>query len=432
MPAVFSPSAALASNDPFFGQQWGLAKIQAESAWGTTRGDGITVAVLDTGVAFDHEDLAGQSAGSFTCLAADPCQAAPTGDDGGHGSWVAGIVAGNTGNSTGIAAVAPGARILSVKVLGADGTGDLADVIRGVRFAADNGARIINLSLGPEVGLVCNLLPLLCGDPAAEKAQFQDALNHAASKGAIVVAAAGNDGVASFYEGMQNVVVVGATNPTDQVATYSNGAEIYAPGGAKVGSKCTAADCIVTTNNVNGQYIAVQGTSFAAPHVAGIAAQLYAIGYSGTTAISRIISTADTVGSIRRVNAARAVGAPPPSASGGGSTGGTGSGGGQTQTSSPPPSPTASQTPRQTAPKQKAQAAPPPPPPTEEPAAPPPSETQPPPPSPLPVASPPAVGLTAPSADWSGRMPFVVAGALLAATAAANGGILLVRRLRRG
>jgi len=290
-------------------QQWGLAKIQAEEAWAASRGNGVRVAVIDTGVDFGHQELAGKSEGSFNCIkdapVENPCDPTPDSDDNGHGTEVSGIIAAAEGNSVGIAGVAPGARIMSVKALDGNGSGDLSNVLRGIYFSADKGARVINLSLGPEVNLINDLLGLLLGG-ADPKKQFQQAFDYAASKGALVVAAAGNSGTSSFFSGLQNVFVAGATGPGDEVASYSSsGAEIFAPGGNANGP-CSPADCILTASP--GGYKAVQGTSFAAPHVAGVAALLVAQGLSSSDARSRMVQTSDPIPGGSRLNAFKAVG----------------------------------------------------------------------------------------------------------------------------
>ncbi|HEY8200399.1 MAG TPA: S8 family serine peptidase [Actinomycetota bacterium] len=296
---------ALASSDPLEPQQWGLKKIQSEASWGRSTGAGVIVAVVDTGVNFAHEDLQGASAGSFTCVGGKCVPGA--GDDNGHGTWVAGIIAARANNGKGIAGVAPESKILSVKALDRDGVGDLNDVASSIRFAADHGAKVINLSLGSDLPLpiVFNMLQSLSGgqDP------FQTAIDDATSKGAAVVAAAGNGALASGFAGMHNLMLVGATGPNDHITGYSAsllGVTLHAPGGEAVSGPCDATSCILTTDK-DGAYRAVQGTSFAAPHVSGVIAQLLALGYSPSGAENRLVTTADLGGGFRRLNAAAAV-----------------------------------------------------------------------------------------------------------------------------
>jgi subtilisin family serine protease len=296
---------AFASSDPLQPQQWGLQKIRSEASWGRSTGPGVVVAVVDTGVDFAHEDLQGASAGSFTCVGGK-CVAGGD-DDNGHGTWVAGIIAARANNGKGIAGVAPASKILSIKALDRDGIGDLNDVASSIQFAADHGAKVINLSLGSDLPLpiVFNMLQSLSGgqDP------FQAAVDEATSKGAAVVAAAGNGALASGFAGMRNLLLVGATGPNDHITSYSSsllGVRIHAPGGEAASGRCDPSTCILTTDK-DGAYRAVEGTSFAAPHVSGVIAQLLALGYSPSGAENRLVTSADLGGGFPRLNAAAAV-----------------------------------------------------------------------------------------------------------------------------
>jgi subtilisin family serine protease len=298
---------ALASNDPLASQQWALAKIHAEESWGRSTGEGVTVAVIDTGVNFAHEDLQGASAGSFTCI--DTCVEGGQ-DDFGHGTWVAGIIAARANNGKGIAGVAPKAKILSIKTLDKEGVGTIDDVARAVLFATEHGAKVINLSLGSDLptSAVLGLVTGLLGgeDP------LQKAINFAAGQGAAVIAAAGNNGLASGFVGIRNLTLVGATGPNDEIAGYSSsliGVTLHAPGGDASG-ECDPSRCILTTD-MKGEYKSVQGTSFAAPHVSGVVAQLISRGYSPLGATARLLTSSDLTGNIHRLNAAKALdGAP--------------------------------------------------------------------------------------------------------------------------
>jgi subtilisin family serine protease len=291
---------AWSASDPSRSKQWGLSRIHADTAWATTKGAGVTIAVVDTGIDLNHPDLQSKIAGHYTCIGGS-CTSGGN-DDNGHGSHVAGIAAAATGNGVGIAGVAPSAKLMAVKVLKSDGSGKCSDIAVGIRFAADHGARVINLSLGPELGL----LDLLLGNGCIDT--LESAAAYAYNKGDVVVIAAGNDGLGSLYSSSA-LEVVGATGPHDEVASYSNtGADVYAPGGDASGS-CSASSCIYSTW-ING-YQVEQGTSMATPHVAGVAALLLSQGYSNTQAVKRINSTADSVNGILRLNAARAVGPPP-------------------------------------------------------------------------------------------------------------------------
>ena len=133
----------VATPDPGRSQQWGLDALGASAAWTVTRGAGVIVAVVDTGVA-PAPDLAGRLLAGWNVIAGSDAAA----DDNGHGTHVAGTIAEVEGNGVAEAGVAPEASILPVKVLAADGTGSDADVAAGIVWAADHGARVVNLSLG--------------------------------------------------------------------------------------------------------------------------------------------------------------------------------------------------------------------------------------------------------------------------------------------
>ena len=294
--AVLCVTAAVpawAASDPYRSRQWGLSKIRADRAWSTSKGAGVTIAIVDSGIDLTHPDLKNKIVSHYSCIGGT-CKSGGD-DDNGHGSHVAGIAAASTSNGLGIAGVAPSAKLMAVKVLGADGTGACGDVDAGIRWAADRGADVINLSLNPGVfGL-----DIFCG--------LQSAAEYAWGKGSVVVVAAGNDGLVNLYRS-DSLIVVGATGPQDQPAAYSNaGADIYAPGGDRGSGSCTNANCVYSTWK-DGKYATSQGTSMAAPHVSGITALLLSRGVSKAQILPRLKTTADHVGGILRVNAARAVG----------------------------------------------------------------------------------------------------------------------------
>lgn len=334
------------TNDPCAGRQWGIVNVQAPAAWAVTRGTGVTVAVVDTGADFGHPDLKANlvsKAGSnmlkntaYVCPFQRAGRKARTSsavaqDDSGHGSHVSGTIAAVTGNGLGVAGVAPAAKVLPVKVLDSHGSGDDADVARGICFAADNGAKIVNLSLGFDpVGSV--IVEGLGNDT-------DNAIDYAYSKGVAVIIAAGNESfpACDFPASLTKALCVGAVDRRDQHAYYSNfGANIgvVAPGG--LGSVFCEDDedvwsAILPTSQYdcdsNG-YETLAGTSMATPHVSAVAALVAAaFGASATPSFiyDRLKSTADDLGSpgpdpvygYGRVNASRAV-------SGGGSGGGTG------------------------------------------------------------------------------------------------------------
>jgi serine protease len=184
--ALFTP------NDPKFGEQWHMSRVGAERAWEYTCGRGVTVAVIDTGVAcFDKAPFM-----RGTDLVATPC--APgynfvdknelAADDHGHGTHVAGTIAQSTNNAFGASGVAHCATLMPVKVLSRQGWGTSADVAEGIRFAADHGAHVINMSLGSP----------------QKSAVIERAIRYAIDKGVIVVAAAGNTGRGSLRAALKS------------------------------------------------------------------------------------------------------------------------------------------------------------------------------------------------------------------------------------
>ena len=324
--AVLAGAApAKAATDPLRDQQWGMTMVHADEAHGTATGAGATVAVIDTGAYFAHPDLQGRLTAGRDFVEKDD-----TPQDGeGHGTHVAGIVAANTGNGVGVEGVAPGARVLVIRVLGNDGSGLTDDVTAGIDWATDHGADVINLSLGPDT-------PLLGGN-----SDFDAAIDRALDRGAIVVAAAGNDGlpVCEQPAGGGRLLCVGAVDRNGNKAIYSNttfgsALGLTAPGGAGVGGN---ADILSTYFPHPGfaEYEYVAGTSQATPHVAGVAALLVSLGVRGQAAVQRILSTArdaglpgpDPVYGAGIVDAQAAVAGLARPGTGGGGSGGGGGGG---------------------------------------------------------------------------------------------------------
>ncbi len=302
------------ANDPVYtqGLQWGLERIGAPQAWAAGTGEGITIAVIDSGIDLEHEDLADKVAAHTSCLGTggDPAKCSGSAqDDNGHGTHVAGIAAAETNNNRGVAGVAPGADLIAIRVLvnectdaGCSATGTAGDVAAGIRWAVDHGADIVNLSLGG--GTVEQILG--CA--------FCEAVDYAWSKGVIAVIAAGNDALLPTGFGDEPAVVVSATTREDARASYSNGSSgilrtarwpVSAPGGEK---ESTSADCatggrpqgVLSTYWIGGQrdqYACLAGTSMAAPHVSGALAILRSQGLSASAAIDRLLGTARDLGS---------------------------------------------------------------------------------------------------------------------------------------
>ncbi len=280
-------------DDPYFTSQWGMTKIQAPQAWDTASGAAsIRIAVLDTGIDQNHPDLLGK-----IVLNKNFTKSRTVDDNYGHGTHVAGIAAAATNNATGVAGVGYNSSLLNGKVLGDNGSGSTSWVASGITWAADNGAAVINLSLGSTSG----------------STTLSDAVNYASGKGVVVVAAAGNsNSSALFYPAAYaSVIAVAATDSNDAKAGFSNygsWVDIAAPG-AGIFSTMPNHKNSLRSNN----YGTLSGTSMASPHVAGVAA-LIAAKYPGISATDirlKILAGTDSTSgfstAIGRLNAFKAV-----------------------------------------------------------------------------------------------------------------------------
>jgi len=273
LPIVFRDfSQQLEPNDPMYlgGQQWGLGQVHAPRGWYVSTGHAVTVAVVDGGVDLDHPDLVGS-------LWVNPGEIPGNGidddgngfvddvhgwdfvdDDGmpddiyGHGTHVAGIVGATTDNALGMAGMGWEGKVMAVRVLETqDGT--VQDVAQGIEYAVDQGAQVINLSLG-----ACYL----------DMQEMRDAVTYAQDAGVLLVAAAGNtSGSCPFYPAAyDDVIGVAATDSNDQRASFSTyGSHVYvaAPGVA------------IQSTTLGGGYGGKSGTSMATPMVSGLAALLW-------------------------------------------------------------------------------------------------------------------------------------------------------------
>ena len=311
---------ASASNDPGFNKQWGLAKIQAEQAWATGSGSGIVIAVVDTGVDLAHEDLKDKIVPGIDCVGG--CREGSSGQDAeGHGTHVAGIAAAATSNNRGIAGTAPTARIMPVRVLDENGRGTAADISSGIRWAADHGAKVINLSLGGPAQAF-----------SGPGSTFGSALEYAWSRGVIPVVAAGNQFLLSSGYSEHNAIVVTATDRNDAKPDFASvvGSAKWgmaAPGGASNVDPANPFGVTTNTNDIfstywdyekpndHNLYAYAPGTSMSAPFVSGAAAVLRGLGLSPQATVDRLLATADDVGpsgrdstfGYGRLNLARAV-----------------------------------------------------------------------------------------------------------------------------
>jgi len=261
----------VAPNDPQYSKQWHLHSINAEQAWDENRGKGITVAIIDTGVS-QVPDLAQTEFVAGYDFVNDKINAD---DDNGHGTHVAGTVAQSTNNNYGVAGVAYEAKIMPLKVLSGSGGGTISDIAEAIRFAADNKADVINMSLGG----------------GGESQVMKDAIEYAYNKGVVIIAAAGNENnnSASYPARYARVIGVAATDAQGERAEFSNygaGVDIAAPGGGH-GSKIWQETIDPSTNLPI--IVGFQGTSMAAPHVAGVAALIKSTGVTAPAEVFAVL-----------------------------------------------------------------------------------------------------------------------------------------------
>lgn len=275
-------------NDPRYGEQWNFRMIGAEEAWKKTRGKGVVVAVIDTGVAAESTKRGAQcrdfGATAFTKGYDFVHNDRDPFDDHGHGTHVAGTIAESTNNGEGVAGLAFEATIMPIKVLTAEGWGTSSDIADAIRFAADNGANVINMSLG---------------SPQASDV-IHRAVKYARKKGVVIVCAAGNGfgEPVGYPAAFPECIAISSVGPSGDIATYSSyGKEVAlaAPGGDMMQSGSPADGILQNTNFPESQggkgddYYAFQGTSMASPHAAAVAALVMSQGVTDPARVRDVL-----------------------------------------------------------------------------------------------------------------------------------------------
>ena len=268
----YDNTAAYASSKHGAAQQWAWAKIRAYDAWDrTSRFSSVNVAVVDTGIDSTHPDL------PAVTLRKDYYTTNNAEDDNGHGTHVAGTIGASTNNTTGVAGANWGVELMAVNALDKDGSGSYANIADGIIWAANNGAEVINLSLGGTY----------------DSTTLRNAVDTAWNKGAVLACAAGNSGTSqrNYPAAYTNCIAVGATDENDRKASFSNAGkkwvDIGAPGVRILSTMPNSPVTLTTSEGYYESYDSLNGTSMATPYVAGVAGLVWAAtGTSGASLCS--------------------------------------------------------------------------------------------------------------------------------------------------
>jgi thermitase len=259
----------LVPNDPYYTNEWHLPNIEIPAAWASTTGEGVTIAVLDTGVDYTHPDLSVSSIAPWNFYSNN----GDVTDVHGHGTWVAGTVSAIGGNGLGVVGNAPSTKILGVRIAQPDAWASWSTMAQGIVYAADKGVRVVNLSY----------------ENSCSSDTIVSAANYLRSKGGVLIVSAGNSGADNAQPANDSVTCVSATgsnNLRTSWSSYGASVDISAPGAG------------IYTTSRGGGYGAVNGTSFSAPLTAGVYALMFSVNPSLTPvqADGILYSTADDLG----------------------------------------------------------------------------------------------------------------------------------------
>ena len=241
------PPEEITANDPYYDAAWHLGKIEAPSAWETSMGDDVVVAVLDTGVDEDHDDLLGQTVPGWNTYDDN----ADTSDVYGHGTRVAGVISAASDNEIGVTSIAWDAFIMPIRISRPDGYAYISDIAEGITWATDNGAQVANISYDVSSSLT-----------------IQNAASYMRELGGVVVVAAGNSGIYRSIAPSPVLISVGATDEHDIRASFSAYGEyldLVAPGAH------------IYSTRLGDAYSTASGTSMSCPVVAGVVALMMSV-----------------------------------------------------------------------------------------------------------------------------------------------------------